>query len=100
MKRNDIDALARLLDGDPVTETAASADTRALAALAAALESSAAPLTASSTTAGAPPAAATAVLPRPEFRSQLRASLIDAAREQAATPPLLTRLRQRVEDTT
>lgn len=102
MKRTDIDALARMLDGDPVPETAASADTRALAALAAALESSAAPLEArtSANTAGAPQHAAVAVLPRPEFRSELRASLIEAARAQAAAPPLLTRMRQRVEDAT
>jgi hypothetical protein len=38
---------------------------------------------------------------RPGFRIKLRAVLIQAAREQAAAPtPILTRIRQRVDDTT
>ena len=99
MKRTDIDALARLLDGD-VAETTVSGDARALAALAVALESSAAPphTHASASTAGAPHAIAT--LPRPDFRNELRATLIEAARAQTANPPILTRLRQTVDDTT
>ncbi len=77
--RSEIDALARLLDGHAAPE--ASAEALALGALARSL-------------------GAAAPQPRAEFKSALRATLIDAARAQAASPPVLTRLRQSVDDTT
>ncbi|MDP9406042.1 MAG: DUF5667 domain-containing protein, partial [Actinomycetota bacterium] len=77
--RPDIDALARLLDGHAVPN--ASAEAHALGALARSLSAAAAP-------------------PRAEFRASLRATLVDAARAQAANPPLLARLRQSVDDAT
>jgi hypothetical protein len=40
-----------------------------------------------------------AVRPRPEFRADLRAMLIEEARTQAANPSLLTRLRGRMNET-
>jgi hypothetical protein len=81
MKQPDIDALARLLDGD-LPDGEAPAEARALGAFAKALEGSAA----------APPAFA--------GKSDLRAALIEAAREQAATPTLLARIRGSITETT
>jgi hypothetical protein len=81
MKQPDIDALARLLDGD-LPDGDAPAEARALGAFAKALEGSAA----------APPAFA--------GKSDLRAALIEAAREQAATPTLLARIRGSITETT
>jgi hypothetical protein len=98
MKRNDdIDALARLLDGGAGDESAASTEARSLAALATALEASAAPLTA--TFALGAPHTDLAVLPRPDFRASLRASLIEVARDQAGGPSVLSRMRRTVNQT-
>jgi hypothetical protein len=81
MKQPDIDALARLLDGD-LPDGEAPAEARALGAFAKALESSAA----------APPAFA--------GKADLRAALVEAAREQAAAPTLLARMRGSISETT
>jgi hypothetical protein len=80
MKQPDIDALARLLDGD-LPEGEAPAEAHALGAFARTLEASAA---------------------RPTFepRAELRAALIAAARDQAAAPGFLTRLRSGFDDAT
>jgi hypothetical protein len=80
MKRSEVDALARLLEGETVPEEEAGDEARALAALGAAMQ-------------------AGAVRPRPEFRADLRAMLIEEARTQAANPSLLTRLRGRMNET-
>ena len=82
MKPPDIDALARLLDGD-LPEGEAPAEARALGAFARALEGSAAP----------PPTFA--------GKLDLRAALIEAAREQQApAPTLLARMRGSVAHAT
>jgi hypothetical protein len=80
MKRSEVDALARLLDGESVPDEQVGDEARALAALGAAMQAS-------------------AVRPRPEFRADLRAMLIEEARTQAAAPGLMARLRGRVNDT-
>ena len=82
MNQPDIDALARLLDGD-LPDGEAPAEARALGAFAKALEGS--------------------VGPPPTFAGKLdlRAALIEAAREQApAAPSLLTRIRGSFADAT
>jgi hypothetical protein len=82
MDRKDVEALAQLLDGTPPGDGEATAEVRALAALATAMEASAA-------------------RPRAAFKADLRAALIAEARAQAATPaPVLTRLRVKVDETT
>ena len=81
MNQPDIDALARLLDGD-LPEGEAPAEARALGSFAKALEGAAAP----------PPAFA--------GKLDLRAALIEAAREQADAPSLLARMRGAITDTT
>lgn len=81
MNQPDIDALARLLDGD-LPDGEAPAEARALGAFAKALEGAAAP---------PPPFAG---------KLELRAALIEAAREQAAAPTLLARLRGSISETT
>lgn len=79
------DALARLLDGDPTLNGEATAETRALGQLAHVL-------------------ATTPVYPcpepRPEFKADLRAALVDAARDQAPAPSALSRLRTGLQTTT
>jgi hypothetical protein len=81
MTQPDIDALARLLDGD-LPDGEAPAEARALGAFAKALEGSAA---------SPPPFAG---------KLDLRAALIEAAREQAAAPSLLARMRGSITETT
>ena len=81
MRTPDIDALARLLDGD-LPDGEAPAEARALGAFAKALEGSVA----------SPPAFA--------GKMDLRAALVEAAREQAAAPTLLARMRAGFTDTT
>lgn len=83
MNRTATDTLARLIDDLPaageVTEEAC-----ALADLASALVSF----------------RAAAAVPRPEFKADLRATLLAAAREQATSaPPALTRFRERIQST-
>lgn len=80
MTHDDIDALARLLDGD-LPEGAAPAEARALGAFAKALEASAA-------------------TPSFEGKAELRALLVETAREQAARPSLLARMRGTVNGAT
>ena len=80
MNVRDYDAFARLLDGD-LPEGEATAEARVLSGFAQALQASAA-------------------VPRMESKDQLRMALVEAARAQAATPSLLTRMRQTVDDTT
>jgi hypothetical protein len=79
---SQIDALARFLERDPSLNGEASDETRSLGALAQTLEASAA-------------------RPEAEFKADLRATLVEAAREQAAAPPpLLTRLRESLSAST
>lgn len=78
MTPTDIDALARLLDGDPTLNGEATEETRALGQIAYRL----------SETRTAPA--------RPEFKAALRERLVDAAR-QPTRAPLLTRLRAGVQ---
>lgn len=80
MNVRDYDAFARLLDGD-LPEGEATAEARVLSGFAQALQASAA-------------------MPRMESKDQLRMALVEAAREQAAAPSLLTRMRQSFDDTT
>ena len=83
----DVDRLAALLEGigqEGAAEPAGAEVTgedRQLAALATLLRD---------TTPAVPPM-------RAEFRTELRAQIVDAAREQVVEPPLLTRLRDRVQ---
>ncbi|HVM00018.1 MAG TPA: DUF5667 domain-containing protein [Egibacteraceae bacterium] len=74
MTPTDVDALARLLDGDPTLNGEVTEESRALGRLAHVL------------------ATAKPVPARPEFKAALRAKLVDAAREQARVPAL-TRMR-------
>ncbi|HVM19727.1 MAG TPA: DUF5667 domain-containing protein [Egibacteraceae bacterium] len=83
MTRTDIDALARLLDGD-LDDTQATDEARALGMLAKALDSAAT----------APRA------PQMSNRLELRAALVEAAREQQQHVPFLSRLRGTVDDVT
>lgn len=80
MKNAEPDALARLLDGD-LPEGEATAEARVLSSLARALETSAARPTMAS-------------------KAELRMALVEAAREQAAAPSLLSRLRSSYDETT
>ncbi len=80
MNSGDYDALARLLDGD-LPNGEATAEARALGALAQTL-------------------AASARVPQMEHKPDLRAMLVEAAREQAAAPSLLSRFRESVDNTT
>ena len=80
MKNPDYDALARFLDGD-LPDGEATAEARALGAVAQAL-------------------AASARAPVMEHKAELRAALIESARQQAAAPSLLSRFRQTVDDST
>lgn len=77
MTQTDIDALARLLDGDPTLNGEATAETRALGVVAHYLTQT------------------RPVSVRPEFKAALREQLVEAARTQspAAAPSLLGRLR-------
>lgn len=79
MKTADIDDLARLLDGDPATNGEASAEARALTSLARAMESRA------------------AAAPRPEFRDELRATLLAEALKPVP-PSLLERARYALDE--
>ena len=80
MNHDDIDALARLLDGDlPPDE--APAEARALSAFAQTLQSS-------------------ARTPAFAGKADLRAMLVEAAREQASAPSLLARIRGGIDDAT
>lgn len=81
MKRNDIDALARLLEGDPPKEGVPE-DARALGAIAQALSAASRPA------------------PLMEHKAELRTALVDAARAQTARPPFLSRARGWMADTT
>lgn len=83
MNTTRVDALARLLDGDPTLNGEVIEETRVLGRLAHQL----------TTQAGRP-----APL-RPEFKAALRAALVEAAREQGPAPALLTRLRERIRGT-
>lgn len=83
MNKTDVDALARLLDGDPTLNGEATEETRVLGRLAHQLSSQRVQLP----------------TPRPEFRAALRAELVESARQQAADPALLTRLREGVRAT-
>lgn len=80
MKSADLDAFARLLDGD-LPEGEATAEARVLSSFARALESSAS-------------------LPQMQNKADLRMALIEAAREQAAAPSFLARLRSGYDETT
>lgn len=85
MNKTDVDALARLLDGDPTLNGEVTAETRALGQIAHVL--------------------ATQPIyprpqPRPEFKAELRATLVDAARSQTPAPSALTRLREGVQTVT
>src|SRR5687767_3578915 len=80
MNNRDYDAFARLLDGD-LPHGEATAEARVLSAFAKALESS-------------------AVVPRMESKADLRMALVEAAREQASAPSLLSRMRQTFDDST
>src|SRR5687767_13634786 len=80
MKSADLDAFARLLDGD-LPEGEATAEARVLSSFARALEAS-------------------AVRPTMESKADLRAMLVEAAREQAAAPTFLARLRSSYDETT
>lgn len=80
MTNRDYDAFARLLDGD-LPSGEATAEARVLSAFAGALESS-------------------AVVPRMESKADLRMALVEAAREQASAPSLLSRMRQSFDDST
>ncbi|MPZ72667.1 MAG: hypothetical protein GEU74_05455 [Nitriliruptorales bacterium] len=82
MTNTDIDALARLLDGD-LPDEEATAEARELSAFAQALESAA-----------RPPAV------RMERKADLRAMLVEAAREQAAPPTWMLRMRSAAGDAT
>lgn len=81
MSRADVDALARLLDRDPTLNGEATAEVRSLGVLAAALDAS-------------------AVSPRPEFRSELRASLVTEARSQLVRAARRPRARLWLSDAT
>ncbi|HVM14021.1 MAG TPA: DUF5667 domain-containing protein, partial [Egibacteraceae bacterium] len=85
MNKTDVDALARLLDGDPTLNGEATVETRALGQLAHVL----------ATQPVYPPPE-----PRPEFKAELRATLVDAARSQKPAPSALTRLREGVQTAT
>jgi hypothetical protein len=78
MKTTDSDALARLLDGDSAAADDASAELRALASLAQAME-------------------ARAAAPRPDFRDALRESLLAEA-AKPVPPTLLERARMAYDD--
>ena len=80
MTSPDFDAFARLLDGD-LPNGEATAEARTLGALAQAL-------------------AASAALPQMEHKAELRAVLVEAARQQASAPTLLSRFRQSVDQST
>ncbi len=79
MSRADVDRLAALLEADPAD--APEGEDRQLTLLASALRQ----------------AAPEPVAMRAEARSELRAQVLRAAREQKAEAPLLTRMRERVE---
>lgn len=78
MNRTDVDALARLLDGDPTLNGEATEETRLLGRLAHELSTQ--------------PVKTVAL--RPELKAALRAELIETARRQATDPTLLARLRE------
>ena len=80
MTNPDFDAFARLLDGD-LPNGEATAEARTLSALAQAM-------------------AASAALPQMEHKADLRAVLVEAARQQASAPTLLSRFRQSVDQST
>ena len=80
MNNTDYDALARLLDGD-LPQGEATAEARALSAVAKTLE-------------------AAAIQPRMEHKAELRMALIEAARQQAAAPTFLARLRSSFDEST
>src|SRR5687768_15305005 len=80
MTARDYDAFARLLDGD-LPDGEATAEARVLSGFAQVLQASAA-------------------VPRMEGKDQLRMALVEAARQQASAPSLLTRMRQTVDDST
>lgn len=80
MNTPDYDALARLLDGD-LPQGEATAEARALSAVAKTLE-------------------AAAIQPRMEHKAELRMALIEAARQQATAPTFLGRLRSSFDDST
>ena len=80
MKNPDYDALARFLDGD-LPDGEATAEARALGAVAQML-------------------AASARAPVMENKAELRAALIESARQQASAPSLLSRFRQTVDEST
>ena len=84
MTQPDIDALARLLDGD-LPEGEATVEARALNAFAKALEASARPI---------------AAMPPMEHKADMRAMLVEAARAQASSPTVMARMRSAVSDTT
>jgi hypothetical protein len=84
MTQPDIDALARLLDGD-LPEGEATVEARALNAFAKALEATARPATS---------------LPPMEHKADMRAMLVEAARAQAASPTVMARMRNALTDTT